>query len=102
MSEWYAYVTPNHDKIGIIGEDDTGSKSYYTGDARLIYSKYDDALVDDTDTPAINERFHMALVYGALAILGLGKYQQEFNKEIHAALSSKIGRTRKQVRGYFF
>lgn len=102
-TEYFAYVTPNHDKIGIIGEDSTtGSKVYYSGDARLIYSKYDDELTADTDTPVINERFHMALVWGALAVLGLTKYKQEFDKEVRSALQSKQGRMRSQVRGYFF
>lgn len=104
MADYYAYITPGHDKIGVLtygaATNTTDNWSKYAGDVKLIYRKYDAALSADTSSPSFNSRFHMALVYGALWLMGFGQYESLFNNYMRTARDTKSGRKHFQIKQF--
>ena len=85
-----------------ITQDDTGSEflcvldengDLYTGTVKVFYSH--GSVVDtavDANEPTIPARYHMALVYGALWLMGFPQYKALFDDYILRA-QHKVNRT---------
>ncbi len=104
MSEYYVYVTPSHTKLGVLqwgsATDTSDNWTKFTGDAKIIYSKYDTALTADTgagSTPAFNSAYHMALVYKTLMMLGFNQFEANYQEIVRDAISSRSARKKFQL-----
>jgi len=66
---YYYYMTNDNGtkKIGVVDED----MGKFTGTAKVFYSKLEELDTrEDANEPTIDDRWHWALVYGALWLMG--------------------------------
>lgn len=193
MSNKFIYISPDHSEIAVVSEYDTASSRWttYTGDVKVIYSKYDSTLQDghvtttrgfrvvvtdydkldgdyltidgtiinfglgttnaltaenlkialqtagysasrsdatvtfypalectssdntnltvtatssiissSSPTPSFNSRYHMALVWGTLSLMGFEQFERRFKNEIRSARATKSGRASGVIMQY--
>lgn len=70
MSSYFYYLTNDNGtkKIGMVDDSDAN----YTGDATVFYSKLEEVdTTTDANEPTIDERWHWAIVYGAMWLMGI-------------------------------
>lgn len=86
----------------MISQDDSGTEhllvtdangDLYTGTVTVFYSHGADTdTTVDANEPNIPDRWHMALVFGALYLMGFPNYERLFNEYIQRA-NRQVGRT---------
>jgi len=107
MSEQFCYITPSHTKIGVVTDSPDSEDNWekFTGTVKLIYNKYDVVMTTDTSTtgtPTIPSAYHMALVYGALFLLGFVQFKPFFDDFVKRTKRLKTARTYHIVRQHDF
>lgn len=92
-TKYMAAVAPNKRKVLLVANSgDSNTYTNYDGEATVWYEPYDDKLTDDSNSPQINEEYHMALVWGALQLAGFDQYARRFDTEVRAARTHKTGK----------
>lgn len=88
--DYYYYVTnDNGDNKLCVVYDDGSSTGNYTGAATVYYTKLEDIDTSlDTNTPTIDERWHWAIVYGALFLAGRMEFHRLFMDYVKRARAS--------------
>ncbi len=92
MSTGYYYYITNEDGVNklCIVYDDGNTHGTYNGDAKLFYTKLADIdTTDDNNVPTIEGRWHFALVFGALMLMGFPQFGEFFRSYIKQARGTK-------------
>jgi hypothetical protein len=99
-TRYMAAVAPNKRKVMLVSNtgNDTSQFTNYTGNAVVWYEPYDNVLSSDSNSPQINEEYHMALVWGALKFAGFEQYARRYDQEKREARSNKTGKPYHIVR----
>jgi len=77
------------------------NESNYTGTAKVFYSKTEDTDTNvDLNEPTIPGRYHWALVWGVLYLMGFTKYYENYRLLTNEAKKSAAGVLNGTIRNY--
>lgn len=96
---WYLENDDDGRYICIVNENEEN----YTGSAKLFYSKTEDLDTNtDLNEPTIPGRYHWALVWGALYLMGFQQFHSYYKRIAGDASKSAAGVGNGTIRQYHF